>query len=80
LILFFTSIWIDEGPKICEARVITCFSNSASVWKEPLPDIDFNIRAGNTLVGCATRSQAKVRRIFLQHCGLLLQAGATQAR
>lgn len=26
---------------------------------EPLPDIDFNIRAGNTLVGYATREEAK---------------------
>ena len=28
---------------------------------EPLPDIDFNIRAGNTLVGFSTRSEIEGR-------------------
>ncbi len=54
---------------------------------EPLPDIDFNIRAGNTLVGFATETELmrgiqirdslfadKIMVAFKEQCGLVAQA------
>ena len=57
---------MEEAVEICKLRL---FLKMASVVEpdetrdnyglEPLPDIDFNIRAGNTLVGFATHEQVK---------------------
>ena len=44
---------------------------------EPLPDIDFNVRAGNSLVGYATKDDA--RKAFTQNAigqGKLMLGGA----
>jgi len=47
---------LEEAVEFCTMRL--CFKLAAQVERseriEPLPDIDFNIRAGNTLVGYAT--------------------------
>jgi len=51
---------MEEAVEICKLRLF--LKLVAQVDKveqiEPLPDIDFNIRAGNTLVGYATADQA----------------------
>ena len=57
---------MEEAVEICKLRL---FLKMASVVKpdesrenyglEPLPDIDFNIRAGNTLVGFATHDEVQ---------------------
>ena len=52
---------MEEAVEICKLRLF--LKLVAQVEKveqiEPLPDIDFNIRAGNTLVGYATYEQVK---------------------
>jgi len=50
---------MEEATEICKLRLfLKLVSQVESVDKiEPLPDIDFNIRAGNTLVGYATRDE-----------------------
>lgn len=57
---------MEEAVEICKLRLF--LKLVAQVEKveqiEPLPDIDFNIRAGNTLVGYATAEQ--VRRMFTE--------------
>jgi hypothetical protein len=50
-----------EAVEICKLRLflklVAQVEKAAQI--EPLPDIDFNIRAGNTLVGYATEEQAR---------------------
>jgi len=50
---------MKEAVEICKLRLflklVAQVDDGARI--EPLPDIDFNIRAGNTLVGYATRTQ-----------------------
>lgn len=57
---------MKEAVEICKLRLF--LKLVAQVEKaeqiEPLPDMDFNIRAGNTLVGYATADQ--VRRMFTE--------------
>jgi hypothetical protein len=57
---------MEEAVEICKLRLF--LKLVAQVEKveqiEPLPDIDFNIRAGNTLVGYATADQ--VRKAFTE--------------
>ena len=55
---------MEEAVEICKLRLFLKLAaqvepNSAdkNLGIEPLPDIDFNIRAGNTLVGYATRDE-----------------------
>ncbi|MFQ3659284.1 MAG: Eco57I restriction-modification methylase domain-containing protein [Anaerolineae bacterium] len=54
---------MDEAVEICKLRLflkmVAQVDSPAQV--EPLPDIDFNIRAGNTLVGFATRGEIEGR-------------------
>jgi hypothetical protein len=54
---------MDEAVEICKLRLflkmVAQVEDSAHI--EPLPDIDFNIRAGNTLVGFATRGEIEGR-------------------
>lgn len=52
---------MEEATEICKLRLfLKLVAQVDSVDKiEPLPDIDFNIRAGNTLVGFATRDEVK---------------------
>lgn len=52
---------MEEAVEICKLRLFLKLAaqvdpdpNHANLGIEPLPDIDFNIRAGNTLVGYAT--------------------------
>ncbi len=54
---------MDEAVEICKLRLFLKLAaqvepdpNKDNLGIEPLPDIDFNIRAGNTLVGYATES------------------------
>jgi len=52
---------MEEATEICKLRLfLKLVAQVDSVDKiEPLPDIDFNIRAGNTLVGFANRDEVK---------------------
>jgi hypothetical protein len=57
---------MDEAVEICKLRLFLKLAAQVEVDPskenlgiEPLPDIDFNIRAGNTLVGFATREDVK---------------------
>jgi hypothetical protein len=54
---------MDEAVEICKLRLflkmVAQVDSPAQI--EPLPDIDFNIRAGNTLVGFATRGEIEGR-------------------
>lgn len=57
---------MEEAIEICKLRLflklVAQVDDAARI--EPLPDIDFNIRAGNTLVGFATREQVKQALTF----------------
>ncbi len=48
-----------EAVEICKLRLFLKLVSQVGAGRElePLPDIDFNIRAGNTLVGYATEAQ-----------------------
>ena len=50
-----------EAVEICKLRLFLKLVSQVDKERElePLPDIDFNIRAGNTLVGYATQAQFK---------------------
>ncbi|HUT59319.1 MAG TPA: SAM-dependent methyltransferase, partial [Phycisphaerae bacterium] len=52
---------MDEAVEICKLRLflklVAQIERAEDI--EPLPDIDFNIRAGNTLVGFATRESVR---------------------
>jgi hypothetical protein len=52
---------MDEAVEICKLRLFLKLVAQMDRVEdiEPLPDIDFNIRAGNTLVGYATYDQVK---------------------
>ena len=62
---------MEEATEICKLRLflklvsqVEVNSSAQNMGLEPLPDIDFNIRAGNTLVGFATLEE--VRRAITQ--------------
>ncbi len=50
-----------EATEICKLRLFLKLVSQVQQWNdiEPLPDIDFNIRAGNTLIGFATYAEAE---------------------
>lgn len=50
---------MEEATEICKLRLFLKLVAQVDACEkvEPLPDIDFNIRAGNTLVGYATEAQ-----------------------
>ncbi len=52
---------MEEAVEIAKLRLFLALVSQAPDAKrvEPLPDIDFNIRAGNTLVGFATYAEAE---------------------
>ena len=52
---------MDEAIEICKLRLfLKMVAQIEDVRRiEPLPDIDFNIQAGNTLVGYATYDEVK---------------------
>jgi uncharacterized protein YukE len=57
---------MEEAVEICKLRLFLKLAaqvevsvETANLGIEPLPDIDFNVRAGNTLVGYATLEDAK---------------------
>jgi hypothetical protein len=54
---------MEEAVEICKLRLflkmVAQVDDAAKI--EPLPDIDFNIRAGNTLVGFATKQEIEGR-------------------
>jgi hypothetical protein len=52
---------MDEAVEICKLRLFLKLVAQIDTVKqiEPLPDIDFNIRAGNTLVGFATKEEVE---------------------
>lgn len=62
---------MEEATEICKLRLflklvsqVEVNASAQNMGLEPLPDIDFNIRAGNTLVGFATLEE--VRRAITQ--------------
>src|SRR5207302_843056 len=52
---------MEEAVEICKLRLFLKLVSQIDRFQdiEPLPDIDFNIRAGNTLVGFATYAEAE---------------------
>jgi hypothetical protein len=52
---------MEEATEICKLRLFLKLVAQVNPGDEiePLPDIDFNIRAGNTLVGFVTRDEVK---------------------
>ena len=52
---------MDEAVEICKLRLFLKMVAQLEDVKriEPLPDIDFNIQAGNTLVGYATYNEVE---------------------
>lgn len=75
---------MEEAVEICKLRLfLKLVAQVETVGQiEPLPDIDFNIRAGNTLVGYATADQA--RKAFTEdrksdkHVQIKLMMGETE--
>ena len=58
---------MEEATEICKLRLFLKLAAQIepdaakdNLGIEPLPDIDFNIRAGNTLVGYATADEVKL--------------------
>jgi len=52
---------MDEAVEICKSRLflkLACWVGTVG-QTEPLPDIDFNIRAGNMLVGYGAYDHAR---------------------
>lgn len=60
---------MEEAVEICKLRLFLKLAAQLAPGQEiePLPDIDFNVRAGNTLVGYATREE--IRRAFTEAGG-----------
>jgi hypothetical protein len=52
---------MEEATEICKLRLFLKLVSQVNQFNdiEPLPDIDFNIRAGNTLVGFASLEETK---------------------
>ena len=52
---------MEEAVEICKLRLFLKLVAQLDSYEqiEPLPDIDFNVRAGNTLVGFTSRTQVK---------------------
>jgi hypothetical protein len=52
---------MEEATEICKLRLFLKLASQIEKFDdiEPLPDIDFNIRAGNTLVGFASYEETK---------------------
>jgi Eco57I restriction-modification methylase len=52
---------MEEATEICKLRLFLKLVSQINTFDdiEPLPDIDFNIRAGNTLVGFASYEETK---------------------
>ncbi|HZT99997.1 MAG TPA: DNA methyltransferase, partial [Ktedonobacteraceae bacterium] len=52
---------MEEATEICKLRLFLKLAAQVKKFKdiEPLPDIDFNVRAGNTLVGFASYDEVK---------------------
>ena len=59
---------MEEAVEICKLRLFLKLVAQVDNVKhlEPLPDVDFNIRAGNTLVGFV--SLAEIHRAAEQRC------------
>lgn len=60
---------MEEAVEICKLRLFLKLAAQLEPGQkvEPLPDIDFNVRAGNTLVGYASKEE--IRRAFTEHQG-----------
>jgi hypothetical protein len=57
---------MEEAVEICKLRLFLKLAAQLEPGQdiEPLPDIDFNVRAGNTLVGYASRDE--IRKAFTE--------------
>ncbi len=60
---------MEEAVEICKLRLFLKLAAQLEPGQqiEPLPDIDFNVRAGNTLVGYASREE--IKRAFTEAAG-----------
>ncbi len=60
---------MEEAVEICKLRLFLKLAAQLEPGQdiEPLPDIDFNVRAGNTLVGYASREE--IRKAFTEAQG-----------
>jgi hypothetical protein len=75
---------MEEAVEICKLRLFLKLVAEVQELRdlEPLPDIDFNIRAGNALVGYATRDevdQSLAERIDFEGVGARIEASAADA-
>ncbi|MCY3900083.1 MAG: Eco57I restriction-modification methylase domain-containing protein [Caldilineaceae bacterium] len=57
---------MEEAVEICKLRLFLKLVAQLETYDqiEPLPDIDFNVRAGNTLVGFTTLQEIKKAAVF----------------
>ncbi len=60
---------MEEAAEICKLRLFLKLAAQLEPGQEiePLPDIDFNVRSGNTLVGYASREE--IKRAFTEASG-----------
>ena len=60
---------MEEAVEICKLRLFLKLAAQLEPGQqvEPLPDIDFNVRSGNTLVGYASKEE--IQRAFTEHQG-----------
>ncbi|WP_423225924.1 Eco57I restriction-modification methylase domain-containing protein [Candidatus Amarolinea aalborgensis] len=67
---------MEEAVEICKLRLFLKLVAQVAVVEdiEPLPDIDFNVRAGNTLVGYVSRDDVQRALTFAGQQGRLLFA------
>src|SRR6266567_3690081 len=71
---------MEEATEICKLRLFLKLVSQINKFSdiEPLPDIDFNIRAGNTLVGFV--SQAEVNKAVTQDLRTAMTSADTLQR
>jgi len=71
---------MEEAVEICKLRLFLKLVAQLELTDqvEPLPDIDFNVRAGNTLVGFATRESVAAAITTAQHGQVKLLYGETE--
>ena len=75
---------MEEAVEICKLRLFLKLVAEMQELRdlEPLPDIDFNIRAGNALVGYASRDevdQSLAQQIDFEGVGARIEASAANA-
>ena len=62
---------MEEAVEICKLRLFLKLVAQLESYEqiEPLPDVDFNVRAGNTLVGFTTFQEVEYSDAVRRHLG-----------